>query len=336
MARSLSRKGIGTGVRRARRVGHAPGAGPGPGRQDRSTSPRRRSCCTPAATTSTRCSTTPRRVRDAGLEAAGRPGVITYSRKVFIPLTRLCRDRCHYCTFATVPGTAATRPYLQPGRGAGRSPARAPRWAARKRCSPSATGRRTAGPRPREWLDAHGYDDTLAYVRAMAIRVLEETGLLPHLNPGRADLAGLPAAQAGRAVDGHDAGDDRDAGCSTEPGGPHYGSPGQGPGRAAAGAGGRRPLQRAVHHRHPDRHRRDRTPSGPSRCSRSAGSPASTAASRKSSSRTSAPSRTPRCAACPTPNWTSWPPRSPSPGSCSARRRASRRRRTWSDARVRR
>ncbi len=43
------------------------------------------------------------RTRDAGLDAAGRPGVITYSRKVFIPLTRLCRDRCGYCTFATVP-----------------------------------------------------------------------------------------------------------------------------------------------------------------------------------------------------------------------------------------
>ena len=44
------------------------------------------------------------RVRDAGLAAAGRPGVVTYSKKVFIPLTRLCRDRCHYCTFATSPG----------------------------------------------------------------------------------------------------------------------------------------------------------------------------------------------------------------------------------------
>ena len=42
-------------------------------------------------------------VRDAGLADAGRPGVVTYSKKVFIPLTRLCRDRCHYCTFATVP-----------------------------------------------------------------------------------------------------------------------------------------------------------------------------------------------------------------------------------------
>ncbi|MEV7371670.1 7,8-didemethyl-8-hydroxy-5-deazariboflavin synthase, partial [Streptomyces sp. NPDC090301] len=44
------------------------------------------------------------RVRDAGLAAAGRPGVITYSKSVFIPLTRLCRDKCHYCTFVTVPG----------------------------------------------------------------------------------------------------------------------------------------------------------------------------------------------------------------------------------------
>src|SRR5579871_5490552 len=44
------------------------------------------------------------RTRDAGLTAAGRPGVITYSKKVFIPLTRLCRDRCGYCTFVTIPG----------------------------------------------------------------------------------------------------------------------------------------------------------------------------------------------------------------------------------------
>src|SRR3954465_567529 len=51
------------------------------------------------------------RVRDAGLVDAGRPGVVTYSRKVFVPLTRLCRDRCHYCTFATVPGRLPA-PYL--------------------------------------------------------------------------------------------------------------------------------------------------------------------------------------------------------------------------------
>ena len=41
------------------------------------------------------------RVRDAGLVAVGRPGVVTYSRRVFIPLTRSCRDTCHYCTFLT-------------------------------------------------------------------------------------------------------------------------------------------------------------------------------------------------------------------------------------------
>ena len=45
------------------------------------------------------------RVRDAGLAGAGRPGVVTFSPKVFIPVTRLCRDRCHYCTFVETPGS---------------------------------------------------------------------------------------------------------------------------------------------------------------------------------------------------------------------------------------
>jgi FO synthase len=122
------------------------------------------------------------RTRDAGLEHAGRPGVITYSRKVFIPLTRLCRDRCGYCTFATVPGRVAS-PYL--------SPDEVIDIAARGAALGCKEALFTLGDRPedrwrpaREWLDAHGYDDTLSYVRAMAIRVLEETGLLPHLNPG--------------------------------------------------------------------------------------------------------------------------------------------------------
>ncbi|GLY89126.1 bifunctional FO biosynthesis protein CofGH [Actinoallomurus iriomotensis] len=122
------------------------------------------------------------RVRDAGLEAAGRPGVITYSRKVFIPLTRLCRDRCGYCTFATVPGRLDT-PYLSPD-----EVLEIARQGAALGCKEALF---TLGDRPEdrwkqagEWLHAHGYDDTLSYVRAMAIRVLEETGLLPHLNPG--------------------------------------------------------------------------------------------------------------------------------------------------------
>jgi FO synthase len=122
------------------------------------------------------------RTRNAGLAAAGRPGVITYSRKVFIPLTRLCRDRCGYCTFATVPGRLDS-PYLSPDEVLAIA-----RQGAALGCKEALF---TLGDRPedrwsaaRDWLDANGYDDTLSYVRAMAIRVLEETGLLPHLNPG--------------------------------------------------------------------------------------------------------------------------------------------------------
>jgi FO synthase len=124
------------------------------------------------------------RTRDAGLAAAGRPGIITYSRKVFIPLTRLCRDRCGYCTFVTVPGRLSPgSEFLTPDEVLDIA-----RQGAALGCKEALF---TLGDRPearwrqaREWLDAHGYDDTLSYVRAMAIGVLEETGLLPHLNPG--------------------------------------------------------------------------------------------------------------------------------------------------------
>jgi FO synthase len=122
------------------------------------------------------------RVRDAGLLAAGRPGVVTYSRKVFVPLTRLCRDRCHYCTFATVPGRLAA-PYLSLD-----EVLQVARDGAALGCKEALF---TLGDRPEErwpqaraWLDAAGYDSTLAYLRACAVAVLEETGLLPHLNPG--------------------------------------------------------------------------------------------------------------------------------------------------------
>jgi FO synthase len=126
------------------------------------------------------------RVRDTGLVNAGRSGVVTYSPKVFIPVTRLCRDRCHYCTFVETPGQAARE---------GREPFLSPdeildiaRQGAALGCLEALF---TLGDRPedrwpeaRQWLDEKGYDSTLAYVRAMAVRVLEETGLLPHLNPG--------------------------------------------------------------------------------------------------------------------------------------------------------
>jgi FO synthase len=122
------------------------------------------------------------RVRDAGLVDAGRPGTVTYSRKVFIPLTRLCRDRCHYCTFATVPGRLPA-PFLSLDEVLGIA-----RAGAALGCKEALF---TLGDRPedrwdaaRDWLDEAGYDSTLAYVRACAVAVLEQTGLLPHLNPG--------------------------------------------------------------------------------------------------------------------------------------------------------
>ncbi|MZD05292.1 bifunctional FO biosynthesis protein CofGH [Streptomyces sp. SID5785] len=126
------------------------------------------------------------RVRDAGLAAAGRPGVITYSRSVFVPLTRLCRDKCHYCTFVTVPGKLR-----RAGHGMFMSPDEVLDIARKGAALGCKEALITLGDKPedrwpeaREWLDAHGYDDTIAYVRAISIRILEETGLLPHLNPG--------------------------------------------------------------------------------------------------------------------------------------------------------
>ncbi|WP_431780878.1 bifunctional FO biosynthesis protein CofGH [Streptomyces chumphonensis] len=166
------------------------------------------------------------RVRDAGLEAAGRPGVITYSKSVFLPLTRLCRDRCHYCTFATVPGRLR-----RDGHGMYMSPDEVldvARRGAELGCKEALI---TLGDKPedrwpeaRAWLDAHGYDDTVAYVRAMAIRVLEETGLLPHLNPGVltwTDFQRLKsvAPSMGMMLE------TTATRLWSEPGGPHHGSP---------------------------------------------------------------------------------------------------------------
>jgi FO synthase len=126
------------------------------------------------------------RVRDAGLESVGRPKTVSYSRKVFVPITRLCRDKCHYCTFVTVPGKLNAA-----GHGMFMDPDEiidVARKGAELGCKEALF---TLGDRPEErwpeakaWLDSRGYDSTLDYVRAMSIRVLEETGLLPHLNPG--------------------------------------------------------------------------------------------------------------------------------------------------------
>ncbi|MFE4357031.1 bifunctional FO biosynthesis protein CofGH [Kitasatospora sp. NPDC056800] len=166
------------------------------------------------------------RVRDAGLEAAGRPGVITYSKSVFIPLTRLCRDKCHYCTFATVPGKLR-----RDGHGMFMSPdevLEVARRGAELGCKEALI---TLGDKPedrwpeaREWLDAHGYDDTVAYVRAMSIRILEGTGLLPHLNPGVlgwTDFQRLKPVSASMGM----MLETTATRLWSEPGGPHFGSP---------------------------------------------------------------------------------------------------------------
>ncbi|MGD0553401.1 MAG: bifunctional FO biosynthesis protein CofGH [Streptosporangiaceae bacterium] len=162
------------------------------------------------------------RVRDAG----NPDRIITYSRKVFIPLTRLCRDRCGYCTFVTVPGRVS-EPYLTPDEVLD--------IAERGRQLGCKEALFTLGDRPearwhqaRDWLDAHGYDDTLSYVRAMAIMVLERTGLLPHLNPGVLswqDFQRLKpvAPSMGMMLE------TTATRLFTERGGPHYGSPDKDP-----------------------------------------------------------------------------------------------------------
>jgi FO synthase len=162
------------------------------------------------------------RGRDAGLAAAGRPGVVTYSRKVFIPLTRLCRDRCHYCTFATTPHRVPDA-FLSPD-----EVLEIARHGQQLGCKEALF---TLGDRPedrwpaaRTWLESRGYATTLDYVRAMAIRVLEETGLLPHLNPGVLgweDLQRLKpvAPSMGMMLE------TTATRLWSEPGRPHYGSP---------------------------------------------------------------------------------------------------------------
>ncbi len=126
------------------------------------------------------------RVRDEGLVASGRPGIVTYSRKVFIPLTTLCRDRCHYCIFVDTPGQLAKlrKPLFM-------SPEQVLTVARQGAAMGCKEALLTLGDRPEErwpearaWLDAHGYASTLDYVAAMARLVTAETGLLAHANPG--------------------------------------------------------------------------------------------------------------------------------------------------------
>jgi FO synthase len=161
-------------------------------------------------------------VRDAGLAEAGRPGIVTYSRKVFVPLTRLCRDRCHYCTFATVPHRLPAA-YLE--RDEVLAIARA---GAAQGCKEALF---TLGDRPEErwpqartWLEERGYLSTVDYLRACAVAVLEETGLLPHLNPGVLSWAELQRLKPVAPSMGMMLETTADR-LFREPGEAHYGSP---------------------------------------------------------------------------------------------------------------
>ncbi len=118
----------------------------------------------------------------ASLRNQGFRNVVTYSRKVFIPLTHLCRDVCHYCTFAKAP-KRVVQPYMSLD-----EVLVVARHGAAMGCKEALF---TLGEKPelrystaRKALVAMGYASTLEYLRDAAAVVFRETGLLPHLNPG--------------------------------------------------------------------------------------------------------------------------------------------------------
>jgi FO synthase len=128
----------------------------------------------------------------AALRDAHHGAVMTYSRKVFIPLTHLCRDVCHYCTFAAPP---------RRGEPAYMSPDQVLTVAQAGAAAGCTEALFTLGDKPelrypaaRAALDTLGHETTLDYLGAVAALVAKETGLLPHLNPGvmsRDDMAKL-------------------------------------------------------------------------------------------------------------------------------------------------
>lgn len=171
-------------------------------------------------------------LRDRGFGDA-----ISYSRKVFVPLTHLCRNSCHYCTFARPPQRGAAN-FLSPD--AVLAIARAGLAAGCKEATFTLGDKpELRYPRARQELERMGYATTLDYVEAMARRVLEETGLLPHLNPGvmaREDMARLRRVSASMGLVLESS-----AQRLCERGGPHHGSPDKSPAvrlqsLAAAGA----------------------------------------------------------------------------------------------------
>src|SRR6185437_4523486 len=159
--------------------------------------------------------------RAAALRDEAHGSAISYSRKVFIPLTQLCRDSCHYCTFAHPP-RRGERAYLSPDEVLAIA-----RDGAAAGCREALF---TLGDKPelryraaRDELARLGYATTLAYLHAMAALVLRETGLLPHINAGvmkKADIARLREVSASQGLMLESASERL---CRR--GGPHFGSP---------------------------------------------------------------------------------------------------------------
>jgi len=159
------------------------------------------------------------------LRDRGHGSVISYSKKVFIPLTKLCRDTCHYCTFAQPPRKADVA-YLSPD-----DVLAIARAGAKAGCREALF---TLGDKPelrygaaREALKRLGYASTLDYLHAMASLVLKETGLLPHLNPGVMDIDDIRRLRPVSVSQGImlESASDR-LSCR---GGPHFGSPDKSP-----------------------------------------------------------------------------------------------------------
>jgi FO synthase len=151
--------------------------------------------------------------------------LISYSRKVFIPLTHLCRDVCHYCTFAQTP-----RHIPQPYMGV-EQVLELCRQGAQMGCQEALF---TLGEKPelryataRRALAEMGFSSTLEYVREVASRVLQETGLLPHINAGCMDADEIAALRTVSASMGIMLESASPRLC--EKGMPHYGSPDKNP-----------------------------------------------------------------------------------------------------------
>ena len=155
------------------------------------------------------------------MTVSGHGTVVTYSRKVFIPLTKLCRDVCHYCTFAHRPSELPA-PFLEPD-----EVLEIARAGAAQGCREALF---TLGDRPedrysaaRSWLADRGFASTLDYLAHVAALVLKETGLLPHLNPGIMNAQDYAILRPLSASMGLMLESSSDRLC--EKGMPHYGSP---------------------------------------------------------------------------------------------------------------